>query len=336
MTISRILIVGYGSIGKRHLRLARRIFPDADIRVFRHSANREIPDFSNGCFFKAEEAIDFRPEIAVIANPAPFHIAIAQSLACCGSNLLIEKPLSDKLDDISQLIRSCSENNTVLLVGYNLRFLNSLQHYRTLLNSEVIGKIFSVRCEAGQYLPAWREGVDYRKTASAKRELGGGALLELSHELDYLRWIYGDIEWVKATLSKQGLLEVNVEDTAHLTLGFTAKCGQPQLVCTLNLDFLRHDRTRLCVAIGENGSLSWNGLTGDVRIYESGAKEWRLIYECSQHGDESYMAEWMHLIDCIEHGVPPLISGQDGYSVLKVIDAARKSAESHGLAYKVE
>jgi predicted dehydrogenase len=99
--ISRILIVGLGSIGKRHLRVARELLPNADIRVLRHQLTNEIPEYSNGCFFDIKEAINFLPQIAVIANPAPFHITAAQALSKHGIHLLVEKPLSSSLDGVA-------------------------------------------------------------------------------------------------------------------------------------------------------------------------------------------------------------------------------------------
>jgi predicted dehydrogenase len=328
--IKRILIVGLGSIGMRHLRLARELFPNADIRVLRHQAANEIPEFSNGCFSSIEEAIAFAPQIAVIASPAPFHIVTAQALAEVGVHLLIEKPLSVSLDGITQLLETCHKQGTVLLTGYNLRFLQSLQRFRDLLGEGVIGKILLVRCEIGQYLPSWRPDSDYRQGVSARRELGGGALLELSHELDYLRWIFGEVDWVKATLSHQSSLEIDVEDTAHLTLGFVPTADGHQLIVAVNLDFIRHDTIRLCTAIGENGSLRWNGLTGGVALYGAGAKEWRELFSHPHQPDESYLAEWKNFIACVTEHQIPLITGEDGLKVLEIIEAARISATSGG------
>ena len=314
----------------RHLRLSRELLPKADIRVLRHQVTREIPEFSNGCFFSFEEAIAFSPQIAVIASPAPFHFPISQALAEARVHLLIEKPLSASLNGVIQLLETCQKQDTVLLTGYNLRFLPSLQRFRDLLGEQVIGKVFSVRCEIGQYLPSWRPESDYRQGVSARHELGGGALLELSHELDYLRWIFGEVEWVKATISHQSDLELNVEDTAHLTLGFAPAIDGHQLICAVNLDFIRHDTTRLCTAIGEKGSLRWNGLTGEVALYEAGVEEWRELFNHLHQRDDSYLAEWQDLIACVTEHKTPMITGEDGLKVLEIIEAARISAASGG------
>ncbi len=328
--INRVLIVGLGSIGQRHLRLVRELLPKADIRVLRHQAGSAVPDIANGVFFIIDDAIAFAPQIAVIASPAKFHIATAQALVEVGVHLLIEKPLSASLDGVTQLLETCQKHGTVLLTGYNLRFLPSLQRFRDLLGEGVVGNVLSVRCEIGQYLPSWRPHGDYRQGVSARRELGGGALLELSHELDYLRWIFGEVDWVKATLSRQSGLEVDVEDTVHLTLGFVPAADGSQLIGTADLDFIRHDTTRLCTAIGEKGSLRWNGLTGEVSLYEAGAKEWREVFIHTHERDESYLAEWKNFMSCITENLKPMITGEDGLKVLQIIEGARISAASGG------
>lgn len=330
MLINRVLIVGLGSIGKRHLRLARELLPNADIQVLRRQKCASTPEYANGCFSNLNQAIDFAPQLAVIASPSTFHIATARSLAQSGVHLLVEKPLSASLDGVAHLLETCHQQGTVLQTGYNLRFLPSLQRFRYLLNENVIGRVLSVRCEIGQYLPSWRPDTDYRQGVSARRELGGGALLELSHELDYLRWIFGEVDWVKATLSRQSDLEIDVEDTAHLILGFVPAADGHQLIGTVNLDFIRHDTTRLCTAIGVNGSLRWNGLTGVVEQFGAGAKEWRELFNYSHQRDDSYLAEWQNFIACVTEQKTPLITGEDGLKVLQIIEAARISAASGG------
>jgi len=326
--MDRILIVGLGSIGTRHLRLARDLLPDADIRVLRHREGGAVPEYANGCCFSLEQAIAFAPQLAVIAGPATFHMRTAQPLAQMGVHLLVEKPLSASPDGVPLLLETCREQGTVLLTGYNLRFLPSLQRFRDLVQGNAIGRVLSVRCEIGQHLSSWRPDADYRQGVSARRELGGGALLELSHELDYLRWIFGEVDWVKATLSRQSGLEIDVEDCAHLILGFAPGADGHRLIGSANLDFIRHDSTRLCTAIGENGSLRWNGLTGVVELFEAGAKAWREVFSHQHQRDDSYLAEWRHFLDCIRERKTPLISGEDGLEVLRIIDAARQASES--------
>lgn len=324
--IERVLIVGLGSIGKRHLRICRELLPDAEIKVLRKST--EIPEFSNGSFSTIDQAIAFGPQLAIIASPAPFHMATAEPLAAIGTHLLVEKPISSETADVLQLLQASLQRGTIVMTGYNLRFLPSLQRFRELLIDNVIGKVISVRCEIGQYLPSWRPDSDYRLGVSARKELGGGALLELSHEIDYLRWIFGEVEQVSAWVGRQSSLDIDVEDTAHLILTFAPNEGGYQLVGTLNMDLVRHDTTRLCTAIGEEGSLRWNGLNGVVEKFDMDAKEWKENFRHQHQRDDSYLAEWRHLFDCIREQEVPLITGEDGLKVLQIIEAARLAASS--------
>lgn len=324
--INRILLVGLGSIGTRHLRLARAQFPSADIRILRHKLGDTLPEFSNGSFMSIQEVIAFAPQIAIISNPATLHIAIAQPLAEMGVHLLVEKPLSNSIEGIRHLIETSKEHNSVLMVGYNLRFSTSLQYFRDLLSQGAIGRFLSVRCEVGQFLPSWRPQRDYRQGVSARKELGGGALLELSHELDYLVWIFGDIDWVRATLSRQSNLDIDVEDSAHLTVGFLSNNDGHQLVGTINLDFIRHDQTRVCTVIGDKGSLHWNGLTGEVKLLEKNAKDWKILFVKQPHEDDTYLAEWQDFLHCVNENIVPTVTGEDGLRVVEVIQAAHLSA----------
>jgi predicted dehydrogenase len=333
--IERVLIVGLGSIGKRHLRICRELLPAAEIQVLRHQECAFIPEFSNGCFTTLAEAIAFAPQLAVIASPATFHLATAESLVATGAHILVEKPIAASTDGVGELLEAARQHGAILMTGYNLRFLPSLQKFRDLLVNEAIGRVISVRCEIGQYLPSWRPDSDYRQGVSARRELGGGALLELSHEIDYLRWIFGEVDRVSAWTGYQSSLDIDVEDTAHLTLFFLPKDDGRQLVGTLNMDLVRHDTTRLCTAIGERGSLRWNGLTGVVEKFDVGAIAWIEMFKHQPHRDDSYLAEWQYLLACIQNGSEPLITGEDGLKVLRIVEAARKAALS-GCRTRVE
>jgi predicted dehydrogenase len=324
--IRRILIVGTGSMGARHLRIAREKFPNADIGVLGHRASNAIPKFSDGYFSTIEQGVQFSPEIVVIANPSIFHISTAQAFARPGVHFLIEKPLSDSLTGIAEFIEMCEENKCILMLGYNLRYSDSLQEFRDLILGGEIGEILSVRCEVGQFLPTWRPERDYRQGVSARKELGGGVLLELSHELDYMRWIFGDIDWVKATLTRQSSLEIDVEDSAHLTMGFSSKTSRGQLVGTLSLDFIRQDQTRVCTAIGSQGSLRWDGITGEVSMFKEGFSCWKNRFTHTPLRDETYLLEWEEFLNCINTESNPSNTGHDGLRVLEIIESARISS----------
>lgn len=328
----RILIVGLGSIGKRHARVVKQLHPEWEIIALRRQAADETLENIDHCVTSLEEALRLKPRIAVIANPASHHVATALPLAEAGVHLLIEKPISSMAGDVPELIETCRRQRVVLMTAYNMRFLPSLQRFRQLIHERRVGHVLSVRAEVGQFLPSWRPGSDYRTNVSAQAALGGGALLELSHEVDYLRWVFGEIDWVNATLLRQSALEIDVEDTAHLLLGFHRITDRGPLVASLDIDFIRHDTSRSCTAIGEAGSLRWNALEGKVELYERGGTAWQVLEECPAQRDDSYLGEWQHFLECVESGGAPMISGEDGLAVLRVIEAARASSAAGAVA----
>ena len=325
--IARALIVGLGSIGKRHLRLLRAALPSADIRVLRHAGCDEVIEHSDGCFDQLDAACAFAPQLAVIASPAPFHLATAMALARAGAHLLVEKPISDNVAGVSDLIALCSAQGLQLQVGYNLRFLETLQTFRAELIGGSIGRVHAIHCEIGQYLPTWRPSVPYQGTVSARQELGGGVLLELSHELDMLRWIFGAVDWLSAWTGRQSALEIDVEDCVMVQMGFAA--GP---VAQVGMDFLRRDTTRVCTAIGEKGSLRWDAVAGTVTRFDPDAGTWGNVFSTKAHRDASYGAQINALLNAVQTGQPNdfAAQGKDGLAVLDLVAAARASDADAG------
>lgn len=327
MTIERVLIVGGGSIGRRHFRIASQLLPGATVSMLTRNkgSDKNAAPLNNQLNF--DEAVEFKPHIVVLANPSSKHLEFAYQFADLGAHLLVEKPLSDSKAGVLELIDKCELHSLSLLCGYNLRFLPSLQRFRQLVQSPDIGKIFSVQSRVGQNLAQWRPNFDYRESVSAKRELGGGALLELSHELDYLRWIFGDVEWVSGVLSRQSFLQIDVEDSAQIILGFKNDLDGRKLIGNVSLDFFRHDPLRECIVVGELGSIRWNGILGIVELWNQGENSWKLDSSFPGELEQSYINEWLHFLQCIDAEEVELISGHDSYKVLEMIDAIRFSSE---------
>ena len=327
--VDRVLVAGLGSIGRRHVDVARKVLPNAEIAVLRHrDCSEEAYPGVDRCFTHIEQAVQFEPDLAVVANPASSHLQVAKPLAAAGIPLLIEKPLAAHVEGVQEFIQYCAARGVTLMVGYNLRFATTLERLRDLLRANRIGRVLSVRAEAGQFLPDWRPTADYRKTVSANAAMGGGVLLELSHEIDYLRWLFGEVEFVSAVVRRQSDLEIDVEDVAHLTLGQRFDADAATTVVNLSVDFFRRDPVRMCTVIGTDGSLRWNALAGTVEIFEPDQLAWTQIFSDSVERDTTYVSEWRHLLSCIAEGSTPRITGWDGLAALHVVEAARKSSAS--------
>ena len=275
-----------------------------------------------------EEAVAFAPELAIIANPSPFHCSIADKLRVTGCKFLIEKPLSSCLSDAISFVEATKKYSVDYQVAYNLRYLSSLQAFRKSIRNNVIGNVQSVRSTVGQYLPDWRKNTDYRKGVSAKQHLGGGVLLELSHEIDYIQWIFGQIDWVSAHLSNISELDVDVEDSAFLTMGIQSSFNS-EIIVSLTMDFVRRDSHRTCCAIGDRGTLSWDGISGLTNLYDSSLRRWLIHDQSFEPMAQSYKKQFDYFVSNKAESNDIHCDLDSALQTLGVIEAARLSSANN-------
>jgi predicted dehydrogenase len=294
----RILLVSLGSIGRRHLANLRSLEPEAEVCILRRNVD---PALTEKQLTTLDAAIAFAPDAALICSPASQHVAVATALAARGIALFIEKPLSHDTGGVAELLILAREKSAPLMVGYNLRFFAPLRALRDEVLAGRIGRLLHIHTEVGQHLADWRPGTDYRASVTAQRELGGGALLELSHEIDYALWLGGEVESVTAQIGTVGDLGIGVEDIADLQLRF-----RNGVLGTIHLDLLQHPPRRLCHLIGTIGTLTLDLLTA------------------AADRNAMYLEELRHFLDCVRNQHPPEITGEDGLRVLEVIAAARR------------
>ncbi|RME08367.1 MAG: gfo/Idh/MocA family oxidoreductase, partial [Anaerolineae bacterium] len=216
----KFLIVGIGSIGKRHLRNLRAL-GYGDLLAYR-SSRRDVEaierEFGVRSFFDLEQALAEKPDVVIVSNPTHWHIPVALAAARAGAHLFLEKPLSHTLEGVSELSALVKQHNLKAMVAYPLRFYAGTQKMRALLKEGAIGQPLYVRAEVGSYLPDWRPGSDYRQVYSAHAEMGGGVLLDLSHEVDYLYWLFGPPENLTAQIQNTGALEIDAEDNVDILM----------------------------------------------------------------------------------------------------------------------
>ncbi len=319
----RALIVGLGSIGRRHLSNLRQIEPDASITVWhQHTRADEVPG-ADRVVYSLEAALAEQPEIALLAGPAVTHIDTGLALARAGVPLFIEKPLSHTGAGVAELIDLCRQSQLVLMVGYNLRFSEPLRLLQQAASDGRIGQLLGLRAEVGQYLPDWRKDTDYRQGVSARRDLGGGAILELSHELDYARWLMGEVAAVSAQADRVSDLDIDVEDLAEITLRF-----QSGAIGNVHVDMVQRAVTRTCRIIGTDGTLTWDAISNQVRLFEAATQAWCELHPAiTLDRNAMYVAELRHFLDCVAQRTRPLIGGEDGWQVLKIALAAKQSAQ---------
>jgi predicted dehydrogenase len=328
----KFLIVSLGSIGLRHLRNLRALRPDSMIAALRtHKTPGDSP--AEGCdveFTTMDQVAAFAPDAAVVAGPASSHIAIAAQLIDMGVDVFVEKPLSDNHADAVSLVKAGQAHGVTVMTGYSLRFMPSLIEARRRVLAGEIGAVLSVRAEVGQYLPSWRPGADYRTSVSAQRSLGGGALLELSHELDYILWCFGMPDNVFAVGGRYSSLDINVEDLAEIILGY----DNARRIVSIHLDFLQHSASRQCKFIGSAGTLIWDGVADCIETRFGPNDPRNENYgPFTKDRNAMYVDELRHFLDCVSDRRDPLIDGVQGAAVVCLIDAARQSIESGGIIH---
>lgn len=275
--MKNIAVIGLGNIATRHRRNLKMLFPEAQLVVM--SASGRIPKEpvtdSDHIAESIDEIIQLQVQFAIIASPAPFHAQHAIPLIKAGIPVLIEKPVSVTQIDAQALIDAEAQYKTPVAVCYCLRYLPSAQQVRQMIQEGVIGNLYNAFIEIGQYLPDWRPTKDYRETVSAKTELGGGVLLELSHELDYAQWILGLLTPKYVVLRASEELGLEVEDNADLLMT-TAKGA----VVNIHLDFLQRKAHRKCRFIGSEGCIEWDLIRNEVVLIK--AKEQQEIYSAPE------------------------------------------------------
>jgi predicted dehydrogenase len=220
-----------------------------------------------------------------------------------------------------------------LLVGYHFRFHPGLQKAGSLLSEGAIGRPLSVRAQWGEYLPGWHPWEDYRRSFSARADLGGGVVLTLSHPLDYLRWLLGEVESLWAFTGRLSDLELDVEDNAEIGLRFAQG-----VMGSLHLDYNQQPPEHTLEIIGTRGTLRWDSADGTVMLYTAltspGQANWQSFPVSSTspgsrnfERNDLFLAEMRHFLQVMRGESQPVCSLQDGIQALRLAIAALQSAQ---------
>lgn len=324
----RAIVTGNGSIATRHIRNLRHLFPKATIAVVTRPNGSGVPAAVKSLvtehYTDLGAALAHPADLAIIATPAPAHAAQAQQMIEHGIATLIEKPLSASIDACDQLLALSQQKSVTVLVGYCLRYHPLVMEMQRLISTGAIGRIYNIRAEVGQYLPGWRPDADYRKSVSAQKVTGGGALLELSHEIDLVRSLIGMPSAVTAVTAKLSELEIDVEDVAEIILQH--RHDGVDIISSIHLDLFRRIPRRCLTIDGAGGTIELDigmatltvyGLGGDTKV-ETVPQGFAI--------NDLYLAEIEDLLTCRRTGDQPLASLADGLATLRIALAAARSA----------
>lgn len=337
----KVLMVGLGGIGQRHLRNLKALLGD-DLQVLAYRTRRTTPLLTDQLkveqggdleeryhiqvFTELDQALSAHPEAAFICNPSNLHIPVALAAAQAGCHLFIEKPLSGDIQGIQELIHTVDRKGLVAYVGYQMRYHPCLRFARDLLDQHALGDVLAAQAEVGEYLPGWHTYEDYRQMYASRRDLGGGVILSQIHEMDYLYWLFGLPTRVFTLGGHLSHLEIDVEDVAYSLFDFTSR-GKP-LPVTLHQDYLQRPPTRTFQVIGDQGKLKIDFVSLEGRQYDA---QGQLVQEKKFEGfqrNQLFLDELNQFLACVRGEAKPLVSLDDGLNSLKMALAARQSLET--------
>lgn len=315
-----VLIVGLGSIGRRHIKILKEII-DCSIFVFRQkNKNKEdIPEVE-GYIFKWEDLQYKDIDFAIICNPSVFHVDTAIILAQKSIPFIIEKPVCVSMNKIPQLIRIVNDKKLPVLVGFNLKYHYLYKKVKEIIASNKMGKMYSFLAETGQYLPDWRD-FDYTRSSSAQKELGGGVIFDLTHEIDLAVDLLGEVNYFSCFKDKMSSLKIDTEDIAEITLSHKNRG-----ISHIHLDYLQKEYTRKFKLILEKGEIYWDYSLGKIKLTTEN-KSSDFFQPEGYTRDDTFKSQFKHWFDVLKGKQKPLVSLEKGIYISKIALYAHNSSE---------
>ena len=298
----KILIIGLGSIAKKHIKAIKEVDANVHLYALRNSAVSENYEDVINVF-----SVDECPEIdfVIISNPTAFHADAIRKVAHLKKPLFIEKPPFHKLDNAKEVMDIVSENNLKTYTAFNLRFLDCLKYVKKNIQ---INKVQEVNVYCGSYLPGWRSNSDYKNNYSANADLGGGAHLDLIHELDYVLWIFGQPLEVRSILRSKSKIDIKAVDYANYALIYN------DFVVNIILNYYRRDAKRTCEIVFDDATWNVNLLTNSVSNEGNGA----VVFESKQTGLDTYKDQMDYFYKTISRNEIPTNSLSESLNTLKI------------------
>lgn len=331
----KILIAGLGSIGRRHFRNLVAL-GETDLVLLR-SHRATLPD-DELAGYPVESDIHtalqkHSPEAVVVANPTALHLDVAIPAAKAGCHVLLEKPVSHSLERLDVLQKTAEKSGSKILVGFQFRYHPTLNKARELIQQGTLGQILAVHAHWGEYLPNWHPWEDYRQSYAARADLGGGVIRTLTHPLDYLRFLLGEVDALHSFNGHISPLEVDVEDAAEIGLKFA--CGA---IGGLHLNYFQRPPVHRLEIVGSSGTLRWDNADGILHAYKLSAAfgTWSadppapIVETFAPPADfernQLFVAQTRHFLETARGESEPVCTLADGIRALELALAALRSS----------
>ena len=287
----KFIVIGCGSIGRRHISNLLGLGHEV-VAWNRGTERRERVerDFGIQVSDDLDALLGHGADAALVCSPNSHHLTHALAAARAGLHLFVEKPLAERLDGLTELEAEAARRGLVTHVGCNMRFHFGPATIKQFLVEGRIGKPLWAFVWGGMHLPDWHPDEDYRHMYSSKVELGGGAVLDFIHEIDLVRWLFGDPARVAAMVGRSGWLEIETEDMADALLGYAEG-----MQVNLHLDYLQRPFQRGIRIVGDAGWVQWDLARSIFEWYEHDARRGGVIpYPDGWVHNDMYVAQMRH------------------------------------------
>ncbi len=317
----KVLVVGGGSIGRRHLRNLKRLgVEQLGLVEPDHARQADLTsELAATSFSTIEQGINWQPDFVVIATPTHLHAQQTLTVVRAGLHVFVEKPLCHSPSGLDEIVDIVTRKNLISLVGCNMRFHPGPAKVKELLGEGRIGKVLFARVHAGSYLPGWRPGVDYRTNYAAREETGGGCLLDFIHEIDLTRWYLGDVLDVFCMGGHLSSLEIATEDVAALVCRHSSGA-----ISEIHVDYVQRTYERGCQIVGESGTIFWDFTGKQVRWFNAANGQSKTFNQpASWEVNDIYVDEMKHFIDCARQHRTSVLPIPDAAAVMQIVFAAK-------------
>ncbi len=272
----KIVVIGGGSIGKRHLRNLRSI-GYGNLFCLHHSAESRAGIKGVRDIYNWYELIDLDPNAVFICTPTVYHIELLKKLSELKCNIFMEKPLGGTQSAPSLVDLS----NRHFMIGFMLRWHSQLKWIRDCIQKGTFGTIIGASFEFGSYLPMWHPNEDYKKSYAAISKMGGGVINTISHEADLAIWFFGFPETVYTEYGGSRILDIDAEESCDIIFGY------PEFNVTVHLDFLQRLYRRKISIYFEDVTLDWDWNSNKIIVAQDGKKS--VEYRLSKSFDVNYL-----------------------------------------------
>jgi predicted dehydrogenase len=323
MNAPHILVLGSGSVGRRHAwnfhLLGCRVACMDPRRDRLDQAGRDVPLTHR--FTTLEEALLAAHEFTGVAvcSPPRFHMDQCRAVLQMGLPILLEKPASVDADSCRSLAHAMRDPRSILL-GYSYRWWEPIRRLKALLDSGAIGAVRHARFMMSAHLADWHPWERYQDFFMASRELGGGALLDESHFIDLMLWFFGMPERIFARIEKISDLEIDTDDAVDIVAGYPGR-----LRATIHLDLFGRPHEKRIVLVGEEGTAECGFDPHAVRLGRGPQPHWETQRFLIERND-MFLAVAREFIGLVNGNPQPLTCTlADGLRVMDVIEACRES-----------